>query len=69
VRQLAAAGRAVLLSSHVMPEVSAVCDRIVILSQGRVAAAGAPHEILARTATATLEDAFVAIIGSEEGLN
>jgi sodium transport system ATP-binding protein len=69
VRQLAAAGRAVLLSSHVMPEVSAVCDRIVILSKGLVAAAGTPHEILARTATATLEDAFVAIIGSEEGLN
>jgi sodium transport system ATP-binding protein len=69
VRQLAAAGRAVLLSSHVMPEVSAVCDRIVILSKGLVAAEGAPHEILARTATATLEDAFVAIIGSEEGLN
>jgi sodium transport system ATP-binding protein len=69
VRQLAAGGRAVLLSSHVMPEVSAVCDRIVILSKGVVAASGTPQEILARTATATLEDAFVEIIGSEEGLN
>jgi sodium transport system ATP-binding protein len=69
IRHMAAAGRAVLLSSHVMPEVAAVCDRIVILSQGTVVAAGTPQEILAGTATASLEDAFVAIIGSEQGLN
>ncbi|HSC28188.1 MAG TPA: ABC transporter ATP-binding protein [Vicinamibacterales bacterium] len=68
VRRLAASGRAVVLSSHVMPEVSAVCDRIVILSRGRVVAAGTPDEILARAGAAQLEDAFVALIGSEEGL-
>jgi sodium transport system ATP-binding protein len=69
VRELAAAGRAVLLSSHVMPEVSAVCDRIVILTRGSVVAAGTPDEILARTRFSTLEEAFVSLIGSEEGLN
>jgi sodium transport system ATP-binding protein len=69
MRRLADAGRAVILSSHVMPEVSAVCDRIVVLSRGAVAAAGTPAEILARTGRATLEEAFVELIGSEEGLN
>ena len=69
VRRLADAGRAVLISSHVMPEVSAVCDRIVILARGRVVALGTPDEILRAAAAATLEEAFVALIGSEEGLN
>jgi sodium transport system ATP-binding protein len=69
VRRLADAGRAVILSSHVMPEVSAVCDRLVILSRGTVVADGAPSEIVARTGRAALEDAFVQLIGSEEGLN
>jgi sodium transport system ATP-binding protein len=69
VRRLADAGCAVMLSSHVMPEVSAVCDRIVILSRGRVVASGTPVEILALTGAATLEEAFVSLIGSEEGLN
>jgi sodium transport system ATP-binding protein len=69
MRRLAGAGRAVILSSHVMPEVSAVCDRIVVLSRGTVAAAGTPAEILARTGRTSLEEAFVELIGSEEGLN
>ena len=58
-----------MLSSHVMPEVSAVCDRIVILSRGLVVAAGTPEEIIALTNATTLEQAFVRLIGSEEGLN
>jgi sodium transport system ATP-binding protein len=69
VRRLADAGRAVVLSSHVMPEVSAVCDRIVILSRGLVAASGTPAEILATSGAGVLEEAFVSLIGSEEGLN
>jgi sodium transport system ATP-binding protein len=69
VRDLAASGCAVVLSSHVMPEVSAVCDRIVILSRGLVVAAGTPEEIIALTNATTLEQAFVRLIGSEEGLN
>lgn len=69
VRDLAASGCAVVLSSHVMPEVSAVCDRIVILSRGLVIAAGTPAEILPQTDASTLEQAFVRLIGSEEGLN
>ena len=69
MRRLADAGRAVILSSHVMPEVAAVCDRIVILSRGAVVASGTPAAILAQTRCESLEDAFVSVIGSEEGLN
>jgi sodium transport system ATP-binding protein len=69
VRRLADSGCAVLFSSHVMPEVAAVCDRIVVLSQGLVVAAGTPAEIIARAGGTSLEDAFVELIGSEEGLN
>ncbi|MGE0464617.1 MAG: ATP-binding cassette domain-containing protein [Vicinamibacterales bacterium] len=69
VRRLAETGRAVLFSSHIMPDVSAVCDRIVILSKGRVVAEGAPLDIQHQASASTLEDAFVRLIGSEEGLN
>lgn len=69
VRRLAASGCAVILSSHVMPEVSAVCDRIVILSRGGVVSQGTPDEILDQATSKTLEEAFVTLIGSDEGLN
>jgi sodium transport system ATP-binding protein len=69
VRRLAAGGCAVVLSTHVMQEVSAVCDQIVILSRGRLVAAGTPDEIQTRAQVRGLEDAFVKLIGSEEGLN
>ena len=69
VRRLADAGKCVVLSTHVMQEVAALCDRIVILARGRVVAEGTPAEILAAGRADGLEDAFVALIGTEEGLN
>jgi sodium transport system ATP-binding protein len=59
IRQLRASGRCVLFSSHVMQEVAALCDDIVIISHGRVVVRGAPAEILAATGAADLEEAFV----------
>ena len=59
IRQLRAAGRCVLFSSHVMQEVAALCDDIVIISHGRVVVRGTPAEILAATGAADLEEAFV----------
>ncbi|MFI4970342.1 MAG: ATP-binding cassette domain-containing protein [Lysobacterales bacterium] len=61
-------GRCVLFSSHIMQEVGALCDRIVVIARGRVVADESPEALRAQTGTATLEDAFVKIIGSEEGL-
>jgi sodium transport system ATP-binding protein len=68
VRGLRSAGRSVVLSTHIMQEVAALCDRIVIIAKGEVAADGTAAELLARTGCDSLEDAFVRLIGSEEGL-
>ena len=68
LRALRADGRCLLFSSHVMQEVAALCDRIVILAGGRVVASGTADELVAQAGTRTLEDAFVALIGSGEGL-
>src|SRR5439155_11512425 len=65
IRRLRAEGRCVLFSSHVMQEVSALCDRIVIIARGRVAAEGSPAELLTLSGQPTLEDAFVALAGQE----
>jgi sodium transport system ATP-binding protein len=69
IRRLAERGRAVLVSSHVMPEVAALCDRVIVMVRGAIVAAGTPEALLQQTGCTTLEDAFVRIIGSEEGLN
>jgi sodium transport system ATP-binding protein len=61
-------GRCVLFSSHVMQEVSALCDRVVVIAGGQVVAEGTPDELRRATGKESLEDAFVAAIGSEEGL-
>ena len=68
LRELRANGKCLLFSSHVMQEVAALCDRIVILAHGRVVAQGTAAELSARAGTPTLEDAFVQLIGSGEGL-
>jgi len=65
---LRAAGHCVLFSSHVMQEVAALCDDIVIIDHGHVVAAGTPGVLLAQFGAATLEDAFVAAIGDARGL-
>ena len=65
IRRLRAEGRCVLFSSHVMQEVSALCDRIIVIAKGRVAAEGAPDELLTLTGASSLEDAFVALSGHE----
>jgi sodium transport system ATP-binding protein len=65
---LRAQNKCLLFSSHVMQEVAALCDRIVVLARGGVVAAGTPAELVARAGTGGLEDAFVALIGSDEGL-
>ena len=69
LRQLRSEGRCVIFSSHIMQEVAALCDRIVVIAQGKVMAAGTPDELRAHTGEENLEDAFVKAIGSEEGLH
>ncbi|MFT4197913.1 MAG: ATP-binding cassette domain-containing protein [Pseudoxanthomonas sp.] len=68
LRELRAQGRCVVFSSHIMQEVAALCDRIVVIAGGRVVAAGSPDELREQAGEANLEDAFVRVIGSGEGL-
>jgi sodium transport system ATP-binding protein len=61
-------GKCVLFTSHIMQEVAALCDQVVIISKGVVSATGSPDELRQQTGKENLEDAFVAAIGSDEGL-
>jgi sodium transport system ATP-binding protein len=65
LRELRAEGRCVLLSSHVMQEVEALVDDLVIIAGGRVALAGTPAELAARFPGSTLEEIFVAAVTGE----
>ncbi len=69
LKQLRAEGRCVVFSSHIMQEVAALCDRIVIIARGQVVASGTADELRAQTGEDNLEDAFVKAIGSDEGLH
>ena len=68
IRRLRDQGKCVLFSSHVMQEVSALCDRIVVIARGRVVAEGTPEEIKTRAGKDNLEEAFVSVIGTDQGL-
>ncbi len=61
---LKAQGCCVILSSHVMQEVAALCDTIVIISSGTVVATGTPETIKSQLGASSLEDAFVSAVAS-----
>ena len=65
IRELRREGCCVLFSSHIMQEVSALCDRIVVIAQGKVTADGTPDELRKMTGRDSLEDAFVSLSGLE----
>jgi len=66
IHELRDEGKCVLFSSHIMQEVSALCDVIVIVARGRVVARGTPDELRAQSGHQDLEDAFVTLTGSDE---
>ncbi len=61
-------GHCVLFSSHVMQEVAALCDHVVVMAKGKVVAEGTPQELCDRTGESSLEEAFIKLIGSDEGI-
>jgi len=63
IRRLRAEGRSVLFSSHVMQEVSALCDTIVVIAHGRLVASGTPDQLREQTGQRDLEEAFVRLSG------
>lgn len=66
IRKLREQGKCVLFSSHVMQEVAALCDEIVIIANGQVAITGTTQSIRDKTGCEDLEDAFVKAIGTTE---
>src|SRR5262245_36875233 len=65
IRRMRGEGRCVLFSSHIMQEVSALCDTIVVMARGRVVAQGSPDQLREQSGHQDLEDAFVALAGAE----
>jgi len=63
-----AKGHCILFSSHVMQEVAALCDRVIIVANGKLAAEGTPQQLCDLAGETQLEEAFVKIIGSDEGV-
>jgi len=63
IRGLRQDGCCVVFSSHIMQEVSALCDRIVVIAQGSVVAEGTPDDLRRLTGKSDLEDAFIALSG------
>jgi ABC-2 type transport system ATP-binding protein len=64
---LAAAGTTLIVSSHVMDEAGR-CDRLVLLRDGRLVADTTPAELRAQAGTSDLEEAFLRVVRSREGV-
>ncbi|MDB5745435.1 MAG: transporter [Massilia sp.] len=64
---LRADGCCVIMATHVMQEVTHLCDDVIVIAKGHTVAQGSPHELCRRTGIASLEDAFVSLVG-EEGI-
>jgi len=62
------AGCCIVFSSHVLGEIQALCDRVVVIAGGRVAAAGSLEEISKSTPGASLEESFLKLIDAAEGV-
>jgi ABC-2 type transport system ATP-binding protein len=61
LRERAARGLGVLVSTHLLEVAERLCDRVVIIHRGRKRAEGTPASLLAGSGTATLEDVFLAL--------
>jgi sodium transport system ATP-binding protein len=61
-------GCCVIMATHVMQEVTHLCDDVIVIAKGHTVAQGSPAELCQRTGIANLEDAFVSLVGTEEGI-
>ncbi|MBA2587328.1 MAG: ABC transporter ATP-binding protein [Alphaproteobacteria bacterium] len=62
IRDMKAAGRAVLLATHDMDEAAQLCDRIAVIAGGKIVAMGAPAELIGGSGH-TLEDVILKLTG------
>lgn len=66
LKRLRDEGTCVIFSSHVLEEVRALCDTVVVISDGRIAGQGSAAELCSQTSTGCLEDAFVQLTSAPE---
>ncbi|MDG1243352.1 MAG: ATP-binding cassette domain-containing protein [Porticoccaceae bacterium] len=66
--KLKSEGHCILFSSHVMQEVASLCDRVVVMADGKAVAIGSPQELCDQTNQTSLEEAFISLIGTDEGI-
>ena len=66
IRNIRDRGRCVLFCSHIMQEVAAISDRIVVIARGRVVGQGTPDDLLRQTGKNNLEEMFLALTGETE---
>jgi sodium transport system ATP-binding protein len=62
-------GCCVIMATHVMQEVSHLCDDVIVIAKGLTVAQGSPEQLCQRTGIANLEDAFVSLVGTDEGIS
>jgi sodium transport system ATP-binding protein len=67
LQRLREEGHCILFSSHVMQEIAALCDEVIVIAHGRVAAQGTPAELRGRAGVESLEEAFVRLVGAAGG--
>jgi sodium transport system ATP-binding protein len=65
LRRLREQGGCVVFSSHVLDQVAALCDNVVIMARGRLVARGSVEALCTEAGAATLEDAFMALTSGE----
>ena len=63
LREFVDGGGAVVLTTHILEVAERLADRLGIIAAGTLVAEGTPGELLARTGTGTLEDAFLSLTG------
>ena len=67
IKEMRDNGHCILISSHIMSEVAALCDDLVIIANGRAIATGTPDELRQQTGADDIEEVFVRVVAKERG--
>lgn len=66
LQELAKEGKAILYISHVLEVVEQICDRVVVISKGKIMADASPSELTRLMQLTTLESAFAQIVKQQD---
>lgn len=69
IRDAVSRGHCVIFSTHNMTEAEALCDRVALMHAGDIPAIGTPAELYEKTGTANLQDAFLRLVGHDQGVS